>query len=200
MSLPPRSFELVSTNVGRGTVLGEVAKRPVRSGIHKIPVTASAIEIGRQGLMRDGQVDTRVKDGKQIHGGPDKAVYMYPSEHLALWSAELGRPIGYGGFGENLSTRGVTEADIYIGDMLQIGNVRLVVTKPRRPCFKLNLYYERDDMVQLMEANLRCGWYCRVLQDGYMMPTTGTILVVGREPDAISVQQAFINKLAQRGR
>lgn len=196
MNLPLIRFELVSTNVGKGVVLGEVAGKPVRSGIHKTPIAASTAAIGVNGLADDEQVDTSVKGGKQVHGGADKAVYMYPSEHLARWATELGRPIGYGGFGENLTTRGVTEADICIGDVLQIGDVIFEVSKPRRPCFKLNLYYGRDDMIALMRQNLRCGWYCRVLAPGDM-PTSGTVHLVERTPGAITVREVYAAKVRE---
>jgi MOSC domain-containing protein YiiM len=115
------------------------------------------------GLVGDQQADLRVR------GGPDKAVYCYPIEHYAKWSAE--RPsaealLAPGGFGENLTPLGFDEDDVCIGDILRIGSVTAQVTQPRQPCFKLGLRFENVQMLRAMTRSGRSGWYLRVLEAG----------------------------------
>jgi MOSC domain-containing protein YiiM len=101
------------------------------------------------------------------HGGPRKAVYAYPSEHYPAWCDELGlASIPWGGFGENLTVRGVTEDDVRPGDRLEIGDAVLEVTIPRTPCFKLNIRFGRDDMVRRLARSGRCGFYLGVVRPG----------------------------------
>jgi MOSC domain-containing protein YiiM len=119
--------------------------------------------VERLGLTGDQQADVRV------HGGPDKAIYCYPIEHYGKWLAE--RPSAEsllvpGGFGENLTTRGLDEDQICIGDVLRIGGVRVQVTQPRRPCFKLGLRFANMQMLRAMLRSGRTGWYLRVLEPG----------------------------------
>ncbi len=150
---------IVSVQVGRIAPLGP---RQVPSGFVKRPIT-SPVMVERLGLAGDQQADLRV------HGGPDKAVYCYPSEHYAKWSAE--RPSARellvpGGFGENLTTRGLDEDMVRVGDVLRIGGVTAQVTQPRQPCFKLGLRFEDPQMLRDMLRSGRSGWYLRVLEPG----------------------------------
>jgi MOSC domain-containing protein YiiM len=103
-------------------------------------------------LAGDGQADL------SVHGGVDKAVYAYPSEHLDPWTQELAEELGEAPFGENLSTFGVLERDVRIGDLWQWGSAVLQVTQPRWPCFKLNLYRKRADIQARLRASGRTGW------------------------------------------
>ena len=117
-----------------------------------------------------------------MHGGPDKAVYAYPSEHLAWWSEELDEDVGTAAFGENLSTIGVTEHDVGIGDVWSWGDALLEVCQPRTPCFKLALHRGRRDMQARFTASGRSGWYLRVLRPGEV-PVDGPITVAFDAPD-----------------
>src|ERR1700719_1523237 len=102
-----------------------------------------------------------------VHGGPNKAVYGYPSEHYAYWKKELpGVELPWGSFGENLTTSGLLESEVHIGDRFTIGTAEVVVTQPRLPCFKLNLKFNRDDMAKRFLASRRSGFYLRVLREG----------------------------------
>lgn len=198
MNLPSRMIRLVSLNTGRPAVLGQRGGQDVLSAIYKTPVPDSEVLLGQLGIVGDAQVDTSIKGGKQVHGGSDKAVYAYPSEHFPLWAEELGRLIGPGSFGENLTIAGATEDTVYIGDIWQLGEAVLEVTKPRRPCYKLNLYFGRDDMIKRMRQNARCGWYLRVLNPR-PIPTSGEFHLLDRMGDAISVQDAFLKKARTEG-
>lgn len=119
-------IRLVSVNVGTPSVLGEVKGERIWSGIRKRPVAPDAVLwLSDVNLGGDGQADLSVR------GGLDKAVHAYPSEHLAPWSAELGEDLGPAAFGENLSTSGVAERDVRIGDVWQWGTATLQATQPR---------------------------------------------------------------------
>lgn len=117
--------------------------------------------MNRLNLEGDRQADLTV------HGGRDKAVYAYPSEHYSYWKQELpGADLPWGSFGENLTTAGLTEGEVCLGDRFQIGEAEVVVTQPRIPCFKLNLKFQRDDMAKRFLASRRTGFYLRVLREG----------------------------------
>lgn len=152
-------MKLLSVNVGlpRDT---SWRGRPVRTGIFKEPVEGR-VETSGHGLAGDAQADL------SVHGGVDKAVYAYPSEHYPYWSRELEvEPLPWGAFGENLSTEGLLEHEVGIGDRFRIGSVLLEVTQPRIPCQKLALRHGRPDMPKLfMQAGLS-GIYFRILEHG----------------------------------
>ena len=160
---------LAVVNVGTPTVLATVTSENVWSGIRKQPVDPStSLWLSTLNLAGDGQADL------SVHGGVDKAVYAYPSEHLPVWSAELDGALGPAPFGENLSTVGVLEQDVGIGDVWTWGDAVLQVTQPRWPCFKLALYRGRRDIQARLRTSGRTGWYLRVLQDGEV-PASGPI-------------------------
>ena len=136
--------------------------RGSRSGIDKRPVVGR-VRATVLGLVGDAQGDLRV------HGGPDKAIHHYPQEHSAHWQAVLGaHPLLHvpGAFGENLHTRGLTEADVCLGDHCRVGEALLEVSQARQPSWKLNERFARADMARQVQASRRTGWYYRVLQEG----------------------------------
>ena len=164
---------LVSVNVGMPALLGTHRGKPVRSGIVKRPVTADELLLGPVNLEGDGQADL------VDHGGRDKAVYAYASEHLGPWSEELGERLGSAAFGENLTTLGWTEDDVRVGDRWSWGEAVLEVCQPRWPCYKLAMHRGRGDIGRRMRANGRTGWYLRVLKTG-RVPVAGPIRVTER--------------------
>jgi MOSC domain-containing protein YiiM len=179
-------IELAAVSVGVPTVLATVRGDNVWSGIRKRPVDPSAVLwLSTLNLSGDGQADL------SVHGGPDKAVYAYPSEHLAPWSEELGEDLGPAPFGENLSTRGVLESDVHIGDVWSWGAAHLQVSQPRWPCFKLALHRGRADIQARLRSSGRTGWYLRVLEAGEV-PAAGPIEIVRRDPAGISVTDAHL--------
>jgi len=134
--------------------------REVTTGIFKAPV-AGPVWLGRLNLEGDGQADLRV------HGGADKAVYLYPFEHYAFWAGELGRhDFSHGQFGENFTTRGLLEDEVSIGDVFQIGAARVQVTQPRTPCFKLGIRMGEENFPARFATANRTGFYLRVLEEG----------------------------------
>ena len=103
----------------------------------------------------------------EVHGGRNKAVYAYPSEHYDFWRQELDSPdLAWGAFGENLTIQGILEDEIRIGDRLRIGSAEFEVTQPRMPCFKLGIRFGRDDMVRRFVESGRSGLYLAVLREG----------------------------------
>jgi MOSC domain-containing protein YiiM len=174
---------VVSVNVGRPARLGERRGRIVYSAIAKQPVGGESVWLDWTNLHGDKQGDPRV------HGGPDKAVYCYVFEHFASWSAELGRPFGPGGFGENLTLSGATEAQVCIGDVWRWGDATVQVAQPRYPCFKLAMHTRVADIEQRLVDSGRSGWYLRVLQPGEV-PVRGPIEVEHRDEARLSVLDA----------
>lgn len=180
-------IRLVGVNVGRPAPIGEIEGETVVSGIAKRPVdpaTTPTLHLGRLNLEGDGQADL------DAHGGPDKAVYAYPSEHYAAWEDELGEaPLPPAAFGENLATAGVTEADVRIGDRWAWGDAVLEVAQPRWPCFKLTLHRGRGDINARLRRSGRTGWYLRVIRPG-TVPVAGPIEVIERDPGGFTVLDA----------
>jgi MOSC domain-containing protein YiiM len=132
----------------------------VRTSIFKQPVTGPR-RVTRLNIEGDQQSDL------SVHGGLEKAVYAYPAEHYPFWRGELATPgLSWGSFGENLTTEGLAEADVHIGDQYRIGTAEFVVTQPRMPCFKLGIRFGRPDMVKRFQQSGRSGFYLSVLREG----------------------------------
>jgi len=153
------SGQLVSVNVGLPREV-DWHGRVVRTSIWKEPVDG-AVRVGALNLDGDQQSDL------SVHGGTEKAVYVYPREHYEYWKQELpGRDLSWGAFGENLTTEGLLEPDVRIGDRLRIGSAEFLVTQPRMPCFKLGVRFGRDDMVKRFLRSRRSGFYLAVVREG----------------------------------
>jgi MOSC domain-containing protein YiiM len=134
--------------------------KTVQTGIWKEPVTGR-VAVGRINLAGDRQADLRV------HGGVDKAVYAYPSEHYAWWREQLPEaPLPWGAFGENLTVEGLREDRVHIGDRFRIGTAEFMVTQPRMPCFKLGIKFGRPRIVKEFLRSERSGFYLAVVHEG----------------------------------
>jgi len=172
-------MKVVSVNVGMPR---EVVWKgaTVRTGIFKEPVDG-AVMIRELNLDGDHQADLTV------HGGSHKAVYGYPFEHYAYWRRELPDvAFSWGKFGENLTTEGLLEDDLYIGDRLQVGSAVLMVTQPRMPCYKLALKFKRDDMIKRFLKSGRSGFYFLVVEPGEVQAGS-SIEILSRDPNRVSV-------------
>jgi MOSC domain-containing protein YiiM len=150
---------VLSVNVGRPQQIAVRRGRPLMSAIGKAPVSAR-VRVEGVNVAGDDQADRRV------HGGPDKAVYSYASEDAAWWSGELGRELGPGMFGENLTPEGVDVAGAVIGEVWRIGTVVLQVCQPRLPCAKLGHRFGDPRMVKRFAEAGRPGAYLRILSEG----------------------------------
>ncbi len=139
--------------------------------------TTERLEIGRTGFPRDAQADL------EAHGGLEKAIHHYPADHYAAWRAELSRDdLTPGGFGENLSTTGLTEETRCIGDVLSLGSATVQVSQGRQPCWKLAAHTGEERMAYLFQKTGRTGWYYRVLEPGHVEPGDRIALVERRSP------------------
>ena len=152
-------MRLISVNVGRPRDV-DWHGRVVRTSIWKSPATGK-VRVTTLNLEGDEQSDL------SVHGGPEKAVYVYPSEHYKYWRGELpAADLGWGAFGENFTAEGLLEAEVCIGDRLRAGSAEFLVTQPRVPCYKLGIRFGRDDMVKRFLHAGRSGFYFAVLREG----------------------------------
>lgn len=176
-SLPVRIF------TGKVALLPE-SGRP--TGMFKHPA-AGPLEIGYEGLQGDEQADRRV------HGGPAKAVHLYPADHYARLAErfpEAAVQLVPGSLGENLSTLGLTEADVCIGDIFGLGSARLQVCQPRNPCWKIDCRFGVDGMAAHIAETGMTGWYWRVLEPGRVAPGE-TLLCLARPADPVPLAAAM---------
>ncbi len=151
--------KLISVNVGLPRVVMNNGK-PVSTGIFKEPV-AGRVMLRTLNLEGDRQADL------SVHGGPSKAVYVYPSEHYDYWKRELPDiELPWGMFGENFTTAGLFESELNIGDKFRIGSATVMVTEPRMPCYKLGIKFGRSDIIKKFLASERTGFYFAVLREG----------------------------------
>ncbi|HSX02133.1 MAG TPA: MOSC domain-containing protein [Candidatus Saccharimonadia bacterium] len=197
------SIELVETRLGQPCKIGQDQRgADFWSSIDRQRVEVPELYLTWTGLAGDRATNTRLNAAAggldQTHGGHDKAVYAYPLKHYPAWLAELGED-GLGGrsLGENWRLRGVSEADVRIGDIWTLGEAELEVSKARQPCNGLVIYYGGQSMIKRMAANGFCGWYLKVRRPG-VVPTTGTIHVVHHNLDGPTVAEAFALKMQRR--
>jgi MOSC domain-containing protein YiiM/ferredoxin-NADP reductase len=164
-----------------------------RTGIRKVP-TDAPLALKRLNFVGDGQADL------SAHGGIDKAVYCYPIEHYDFWRREIGRAVlPMGQFGENVTTEGLLESELRIGDVLRMGSAVLQVSEPRIPCYKLVMHMNAgsDFSVRFLAAN-RTGFYCRVLEEGIVGPSDAVTLV-SSDPSSPTVREVFaVTQFADR--
>jgi len=152
-------MKLLSVNMGLPRDI-EWKGKVVRTSIFKTPVDGP-VRVARLNLEGDQQSDL------SVHGGIDKAVYAYPSEHYPFWHRELlGIDLSWGAFGENFTTEGLLEETLHIGDRLRVGSSEFLVTQPRMPCFKLGIRFNRPDMVKRFLQSGRSGFYLAVVKEG----------------------------------
>jgi MOSC domain-containing protein YiiM len=177
---------LLAISVGRSAPLFTSAGS-VESGIRKSPVSTlsdpRSVHVGADGVDGDEQVD------RSVHGGSVQAVYLYPSEHYPVWQTirhqalKVDEPLPFGFMGENLTTEGLLETTLWVGDRLQIGpadsGVLLVVTKPRAPCFKFNARMGFKHAAKMMVQSAFTGTYCAVMQVGSIAAGDAIVVTPG---------------------
>jgi MOSC domain-containing protein YiiM len=155
--------------------------RPLMSAVGKAPVEGR-VRVAGVNVEGDDQADRRV------HGGPDKAVYAYASEDAAFWAAELGRELGPGAFGENLTTEGLDVSGALVGERWRIGSVELEVCQPRLPCNKLALRMGEPLMVKRFAQASRPGAYLRIAREG-SLGAGDAIEVLSRPEHGVTVRE-----------
>jgi MOSC domain-containing protein YiiM len=151
--------KIISLNVGRPRLVLHNGE-PVSTGIFKEPIAGRV-------MMRTLNLDGDRQADLSVHGGPSKAVYVYPAEHYEFWKREFPEmDLPWGMFGENLTTTGLLETEINIGDKFRIGAAEVMVTQPRMPCYKLGLKFGRADIIKRFLQSERTGFYLAVLKEG----------------------------------
>lgn len=181
------SIEIVSINTGKPQPL-KYQKKEIASGIFKQPVI-EPIYLSRLNFDGDEQADLK------HHGGKDKAVCVYPYEHYSFWENELHTRLEFGAFGENLTTRGLLESEVCIGDIFELGEAVVQVSQPRQPCYKLAARYGYTEMPLRLEETGFTGFYFRVLKEG-TVSRNGEMKLVSRHPQAVTL--AFANQMMHR--
>jgi len=204
--LPLLVMKLISINAGKVAPLF-TNQHPdhavVMSGIKKSSISsidqANPVDINTLGVMGDEQADL------SVHGGLEKAIYVYPHEHYPFWNAllsrELKKPMDLqpGAMGENFTITGLLEENVYVGDTLQIGDLEFVVTKLREPCFKFNARMGYKGAAKAMLQSGYCGWYMRVITPGKLMAGSTINLQPGKQETAIADQvRAILKRDIQR--
>src|SRR2546426_4167504 len=151
--------QVISVNVGLPRAVAWKG-RTVVTGIFKEPVEGR-IAVRRLNLEGDRQADLTV------HGGPEKAIYVYPAEYYPFWREQFPEmDLPWGMFGENLTVAGLLDETVHIGDHFQVGSAHLVVTQPRLPCYKLGIKFGRDDILKRFLQSGMTGFYFAVLKEG----------------------------------
>jgi MOSC domain-containing protein YiiM len=199
-------MKLISINAGKVAPLftnQHQDRTMVMSGIKKNSMShtdkPSPVEINALGVIGDEQADPTV------HGGIEKAIYVYPHEHYPFWNALLSRELKTpfdlqpGAMGENFTITGLLEADVFVGDRLQIGDLEFIVTKLREPCFKFNAKMRYKGAAKAMLQSGHCGWYMRVITPGTLIAGSQISHRPGKQETAIADQvRAILKREIQR--
>ena len=173
---------IISIQVGqpettiRANSASQSSERSWTTGFGKKPL-AGNIRLHKLNLEGDAQADLK------HHGGPDKAVCVYPGSHYPFWRELLGIELSCGAFGENLTVAELTEASVCIGDVWQIGDARVQVSQPRQPCWKLSRWWNIEDLAVRVQQTGRTGWYLRVLEEGGLEAGAEITLIDQPHPD-----------------
>jgi MOSC domain-containing protein YiiM len=165
------------------SVASAIRKKSVSNLEDPLPV-----EIHSLGIKGDEQADL------SVHGGIEKAIYVYPAEHYAFWNELLTREtkkstvLKHGAIGENFTIEGLLETEVFIGDKLLIGDLEFVVVKLREPCFKFNAALGYKGAAKAMVQSGFCGWYLRVLNTGSLTAGTQINIIPGARDTSIAEQ------------
>jgi MOSC domain-containing protein YiiM len=174
-------MKIISLNVG---LPREVTwhGQPVTTGIFKEPVSGRLV-LRKLNLDGDRQADL------SVHGGEYKAVYCYPHEHYAYWRGELpNHELPLAVFGENFTTEGFLEQEVFLGDRFAVGTAEVIVTQPRLPCYKLGIRFQSDGMVKKFLSSARTGFYFAVTREG-QVGAGDAIQEISRDPNRVSIAE-----------
>jgi MOSC domain-containing protein YiiM len=178
-------MKIISLNVGLPRTVRDAHGHDVLTSIFKSPVPGPV-------LLRRMNLDGDLQSDLTVHGGKNKAVYAYPSEHYDYWRGQLTDfDFTWGNFGENFTTQGLLEENAFIGDRYRIGEAAVKVTQPRLPCFKLGIRFARADMVKRFLASRRSGVYFSVVEEG-MVNVGDTLTRIHEDQRRVSI--ADINR------
>jgi len=183
-------MKIISIQVGRPQLVLR-NDEPVSTAIFKQPIEGRV-------MLRTLNLDGDRQADLSVHGGPTKAVYVYPAEHYDYWRRELpNMDLPYGMFGENFTVTGFSETTLNIGDQFRVGSATVIVTEPRMPCYKLGIRFGRTDIIKKFLASERSGFYLGVLAEGEVGVGDEFALVKRNEP---SVTVNEVTRLYSRDR
>ncbi|WP_062238284.1 MOSC domain-containing protein [Fictibacillus sp. FJAT-27399] len=175
---------IIALNTGKADVLSWQGK-DISSAINKKP-SRGPLFLSNLQFEGDIQADT------VHHGGPDKAVCVYSHDHYAYWEKGLGISLDVPSFGENLTVEGLTEKEVFIGDIFRLGEALVQVSQPRQPCFKVAAKLKQPLMVKYIQDTSFSGYYLRVLEEGTVSP--GDKLVI-EEKHRAGISVEFVNRM-----
>ena len=181
-SMNNKDIKLLSIQVGLPKTLGtpnasDTMDQEWTTGFFKEPVSGP-VWAATTDLAGDGQADLRV------HGGPDKAINVYPFEHYAFWLNDLGyKELPNGPFGENFTMAGILETEACIGDIFEVGDALVQISQPRQPCWKLARRWRVQDLVARVVRTGKTGWYFRVLREGNVQAGAALVLMERLYPE-----------------
>ena len=176
-------MRLLSVNVGLPRLLSSQGQT-FKTGIFKKPVPGRV-------MLRWTNLDGDRQADLSVHGGPNKAVYAYPSEHYGFWKEKLpGHDFTWGALGENFTTTGMLETEVSVGDRYRVGSAVVKVTTPRLPCFKLAAKFQPDDIIGDFISSGFCGFYFSVVEEGEVA-AGDEFHFLGGETPTITVLEAY---------
>ena len=180
MPIYMNSTKVISVSVGKPQIVQTHNEGFITTAIFKKQI-AGRVVVNELNLEGDAQADLTV------HGGRSKSVYVYPHEHYEFWKNEMPEfEFEDGNFGENLTTEGLLETEIFIGDKLRIGTAEFAVTEPRMPCSKLGVRFGRSDIIKRFLQSRRSGFYLTVLKTGEL-GVGDAIEILSRDENKVSV-------------
>jgi len=185
-----KEAKILSIQVGLPKTLGETettdsTDKSRMTGIFKTAV-CGPVWLGKLNLDGDAQADL------SVHGGPHKAINVYPSEHYSYWKQELHlSDMPYGAFGENFTTSGLLEDEVCIGDVFKVGGAVVQVSQPRQPCWKIERRWGIKDFAVRIKQTGKTGWYFRVLQEGYV-EAGNTLVLIERTFPQWTIATAYV--------
>ncbi|MFZ3588719.1 MOSC domain-containing protein [Bacillus sp. DJP31] len=172
-----KEFKIISLNIGMPKKL-KIGDKEYISGVGKEPVEKAFLS--KEGFTNDGVQLTKV------HGGPDRAVLFYCSDHYETWNEEFGKELLIPGFGENITISGLPETEVYIGDVFQVGEAVVEISQPRNPCNTLSKYNDEDDLLSKMIEKGFTGYLGRVVQEG-LIQVDSSVSLLERKMNSVSV-------------
>ena len=172
-------MQLTSVNVGNALRLGDLL-----TGICKQSQTGT-VEVSTLGLLGDAVCD------KKYHGGPDQAVYVYGGDDYTYWADSHGLDLEPGTFGDNLTISGLSSLSVYVGDRFRINDVVLEATAPRIPCATLGRRMDDPKFPVAFRRAQRCGFYCRVIETGFVKARSEVIYEPTKDQNALSILDMF---------
>lgn len=172
------SIEIKNLSVGLPETMKYGEGKEMETAIRKKPV--EKVFLSKERFVGDDVADLK------HHGGPDRAVCVYPYEHYALWEKEFGKPLPSSAFGENVTATNMLEDKVYIGDIYRLGEAVIQVTQGRVPCSTIDRNLDMTPLLKVMVKTGFTGYMCRVLKEGYVSADS-TISLIEQHPQKISV-------------